>query len=82
MVLLKRMSRSFHVTRRASIRAFAEGDTAPAADASDKSGVKKKEKLARRLASAFGHRRKNSAIVSSEKALTKRVESKRENMEV
>jgi hypothetical protein len=75
------MSRSFHVTRRAAIRAFAEGDTAPAADASDKSGIKKKEKLARRLAIPFGHRQKNSAIVSSEKTLTKRVLKKRENME-
>ena len=75
------MSRSFHVTRRAAIRAFAEGDTTPAAGASDKSGVKKKEELARQLAATVGHREKNSAIVSSEKALTKRVLLKRENME-
>jgi hypothetical protein len=43
------------------IRAFAEGDTGPTGDASDKSGIKKKEKVARRLASATGHREKNSA---------------------
>jgi hypothetical protein len=75
------MSRSFHVTSRAAIRAFAEGDFAPTADASDKSGVKKKEKIARRLAIVTGHRQKNSALVSGEKALTKRVLSKRENIE-
>jgi hypothetical protein len=72
------MSRSYHVTRRESIRAFAEGDTGPTLSASDKSGIKIKEKLERRLAAAIGHRRTNSAIVSGEKALTRRVLAKRE----
>jgi hypothetical protein len=65
------------VTRKSSIRAFAEGDTGPTADASDKSGIKKREKLARRLASLTGHRKKNSAIVSAERALTRAVLRKR-----
>jgi hypothetical protein len=71
------MSRSLHVTRRSSIRAFAEGDTGPTGDASDKSGIKKKEKLARRLAAITGHRKKNSVIVSAERALTRAVLKKR-----
>jgi hypothetical protein len=75
------MSRSFHVTRRAAIHASAEGEFGPTVDASDKSGVKKKEKMARQFAATTGHRQKNSAIVSTEKALTNRVLKKRENME-
>jgi hypothetical protein len=75
------MSRSYHVTKRAAIRAFAEGDTAPTEDASEKSGVKKAEKQERGLAATIGHRQKNSAIVSGEKGLTKRVLRKRQAKE-
>jgi hypothetical protein len=39
------MSRSYHVTRRAAIRAFAEGDTMPAALALEKAWVKKAENV-------------------------------------
>jgi hypothetical protein len=72
------MSRSYHVTRRAAIRAFAEGDTTPTMDASEKSWIKKAEKRQRLLAAAIGHRQKNSVIVSGEKGRTKRVLRKRE----
>ena len=71
------MSRSYHVTKRAAIRAFAEGDTAPTLDASEKSGIKKMEKRQRRVAATTGLRQKNSTIVADEKALTKRVLRKR-----
>ena len=72
------MSRSYHVTKREAIRAFAEGDIGPTVSTSDKSGIKKKEKRERRRAAAIGLRQTNSAIVSSEKALTRRVLAKRE----
>ena len=71
------MSRSYHVTKRAALRAFAEGDTTPALDASEKSGIKRMEKSERRVATTTGRRQKNSAIVADEKALTKRVLKKR-----
>jgi hypothetical protein len=67
------MSRSYHVTKRAAIRAFSEGDNAPTLDASEKSDIKKTEKRERRAAVAGLRRRKNSAIVAGEKDLTKRV---------
>ena len=75
------MSRSYHVTKRAAIRAFAEGDTAPTLDASEKSGIKKMEKRQRRIVATTGLRQKNSAIVADEKALTKRVLRKRADKE-
>jgi hypothetical protein len=71
------MSRSYHVTKRAAIRAFSEGDTTPTLDASEKSGIKKIEKRERRVAAVTDLRQKNSAIVAGEKALTKRVLKKR-----
>ena len=71
------MSRSYHVTKRVAIRAFAEGDTTPALDTSEKSGIKRMEKRQRRVATTTLRRSKNSAIVADEKALTKRVLKKR-----
>ena len=71
------MSRSYHVTKKAAVRAFSRDDTGPASEASDKAGVKKLEKCERRIAVVTGIRRKNSAIVSSEKALTKRLVERR-----
>ena len=67
------MSRSYHVTKRKAVRAFSEGDTTPAVDASEKSGIKKRERRERQAATAAGRRPKNSAIVADERALTKRV---------
>ena len=75
------MSRSYHVTRRAAIRAFAQGDTVPGEAASEKSGIKKEEKRERRVAALTARRKKNSAIVSGEKNLTKIVLAKRLNTE-
>jgi hypothetical protein len=75
------MSRSYHETKRAAIRAFADGDTTPTLGASEKSGIKKMEKRERRVAATTGRRQKNSAIVADEKALTKRVIKKRANNE-
>jgi hypothetical protein len=72
------MSRSYHVTRRAAIRAFAEGDSIPAAQASEKAWVKKAETLERDRARTVGHRSKNSTIVSDQKGLTKRVLERRD----
>jgi hypothetical protein len=75
------MSRSYHVTKRTAIRAFSEGDTTPALDASEKSGIKKIESRERRVAAATGRRQKNSVIVGDEKGLTKRVLRKRADKE-
>jgi hypothetical protein len=70
------MSRSYHVTRRTAKRAFAEGDTAPMFDASDKAGIKIREKQQRHVAVGLGKRTKNSTVVAEERALTKRVGEK------
>jgi len=67
------MSRSYHLTRRAAIRAFTDGDTRPAAQASEKAWVKKAETVERSRARTVGHRSKNSAIVADQKSLTKRL---------
>lgn len=75
------MSRSYHVTKRAAIRAFSEGDTTPTLDASEKSGIKKIERRERRVVPATGRRRKSSMIVADEKGLTKRVLKKRADRE-
>jgi hypothetical protein len=72
------MSRSYHVTRRSAIRALAEGNTIPTAQASEKAWVKKAETLERGRARTIGHRSKNSAIVSDQKGLTKRVLARRD----
>jgi hypothetical protein len=48
------MSRSYHVTRRAAIRAFAEGDFEPTVEASDKSGVKSRERQQRQIEAVTG----------------------------
>jgi hypothetical protein len=71
------MSRSYHVTKRAAIRALAEGDVMPTADASEKAWVKKAESAQRQRAHVVGQRSKNSTIVSRQKRLTKRVLSRR-----
>ena len=71
------MSRSYHVTKRKAVRAFSEGDTPPASDASENSGIKKVERRERQVAAATARRQKNSAIVADEKRLTKRVLKKR-----
>jgi hypothetical protein len=70
------MSRSYHVTEKAARRAFAEGDTKPTLDASEKSWVKKAAERKRQRSGAARRRPSNRAIVSEEKSRTQRVREK------
>jgi hypothetical protein len=68
------MSRSYHVTRKASIRAFVlEGDTHLIAETSDKAGIKRREQVQRGRAKLGLKRKPNRTAVAAERDLTKTV---------
>lgn len=65
------MSRSYHVTRRASIRAFVfEGDPHLTGETSDKAGVKRREQEQRARAKFGLERQPNRRSVAAERDLT------------
>lgn len=66
------MSRSYHVTRKESIRAFVlEGDTHLIAETSDKAGIKRREQVQRGRAKLGLKRKPNSVAVAAERDLTR-----------
>jgi hypothetical protein len=68
------MSRSYHVTRKASIRAFViDGDQDLIAEASDKAGIKRRE-IVQRAREVIGFKRQpNRQAVAAERDLTRAV---------
>lgn len=68
------MSRSYHVTKRAAVRAFIlDGDTDLTAEGSDKAGIKRR-KRAQRSREALGLKRQpNHRAVAAERELTRAV---------
>lgn len=74
------MSRSYHVTKKAAVAAFVNGDTEPTYQASEKAWVKSKQKQARAMKKAVPDKRvaPTRAIVGREKKRTSDVRSSRE----
>jgi hypothetical protein len=74
------MSRSYHVTKKAAVAAFLNGDIEPTYQLSEKEWVKKKQKLARSVASSLSDKRVPvaRAIASKEKQCTARARLSRE----
>lgn len=77
------MSRSYHVTRKASIRTFVlEGDPHRIAEASDKAGVKRRERVQRDRAKLGLKRQPNRTTVAAERDLTRAVVRRRGELDV
>lgn len=77
------MSRSYHVTEKAANVAFANGDTTPTYEASEKAWVKKKQKEARAIKKVFPKAPVATAraVVGREKKRTSRVRALREDIQ-
>jgi alpha-beta hydrolase superfamily lysophospholipase len=77
------MSRSYHVTKKASIVAFVNDDTEPTYQASEKAWVKSKQKQARAIKKAVPEKAVATAraIVAKEKRRTASVRSSREGIQ-
>jgi hypothetical protein len=74
------MSRSYHVTKKAAVAAFLNGDIEPTYQLSEKKWVKNKQKLARSRASRLPDKRVPvaRAIVGKEKRRTAKARLSRE----
>jgi hypothetical protein len=68
------MSRSYHVTKRAAVRAFIlDGDKDLTAEASDKAGIKRRERVQRGRQALGLKRQPNHRAVAAERELTRAV---------
>jgi len=72
------MSRSYHVTKRAAVRAFVvDHDADLVEEAFDKAGVKRRERLERGREALGLKRQPNRRTVAAERALTRAVRKRR-----